>query len=375
MAVAASSPEKCCLHLQQSLDTIAGENDPGSIRESFGFIEALKSARNTRGFTAVEANAFPGKAKPQAGGGAANRPRLEIEYLKPVARTAATSKLGLCGDQAASTDPYGYLDVTVDNTAALGGDFSKNDFDELCHGPSERLAIDVRNTAHDILRAINIQMITEAYAVVGNYVDGDDSGAALTQKAIPLINGAGHVNPAAMAAVKSQFRRMHTQTPPIVVGGDILGIWTDTRVMGGLGANAIAASEDPRAIVAGADVYLDYDVDPTIQALESDSVSRMIAWTPGVWQMLEWYDYVGYKAEIGKEDYIETTIEIDGYTFDWSLNYDKCTHQWSYELSKSYDLFYIPDVAFAGDSTVWDWNRRLVFQVSCGDFACANYHL
>lgn len=375
MAVAASSPEKCCLFLQQSLDAIGGENDPASIREQFGALMALKSARNTQGFTAVESQAFPGKARPQAGGGAANRPRLEIEYVKPVNRTAATSKLGLCGDQAASTDPYAYLDVTVDNLFALGGDFTKSDFDELCHGPSERLAIDVRNAAHDILRAENDQIITEMYAVMGNYVDGTDSGAALTQKAIPLINGAGHVNPAGMAAVKSQFRRMHTSTPPIVVGGDILGIWMDTRMMGGLGANAIAADQNPATIVAGADIYLDYQLDPVIQAIETDSLSRILAWTPGSMQLLEWFDYVGYKEEVGKEDYIETTIEIDGFTFDWSLYYDKCTHTWAYELSRTTDLFFIPDVAFAGDTTVWDWNRRLAFQVSCGDFACGNYHI
>jgi hypothetical protein len=210
---------------------------------------------------------------------------------------------------------------------------------------------------------------------MGNYVDGTDSGAALSQKSIPLINAAGHVNPAAMAAVKSQFRRMHTSTPPIVVGGDILGIWFDTRMMGGLGANAIAADQSPATVVGGADIYMDYQLDPVIQTLEADALSRVLAWTPGVVQMLEWYEYVGYKQEVGKEDYIETTIEIDGYTFDWSLYYDKCTHQWSYELSKVYDLFYVPDVAFDGGTTVYDWNRRLAFKAECGDFACANYHL
>ena len=373
MGAAASNPEKCCLHIQQSLEDLAADNAPGLIRENFGMFDALRSANNTRGFTAkIKTDAFPGKGKFESGTGVAVRPKLEIEYLKPVKRTAKTSRDGLCVDATQSTDPYAYLDVTVDNTRALDGKMTKDDFDELCHGPSERLAIDLRNTAHDLLRAINEQLVTQAYAVMGNYMDGTASGAGATAKDLPLINGAGYINSTAMAAVKSQYRRMHTSDAPIVVGGDILGIWMDARTAGGLGPGALGAAGGD-TYKFGSDIYLDYDVDPVIQTIETDTLSHALTWSPGGLQLLEWYEYVGYKEEIGKPDYIETTIEIDGVKFDYSLNYDKCTHTWDWELSKVFDLWAIPDIAFTAGAAIWPWNRRLAWTLSCGDFDCANY--
>ena len=354
------------------MDGISGENAPDAIQESFGFLNALISPQNTKGFEQIPVNNFPGKGALETGVGAASRPRLEVRYIKPERQVVASARLGLCGVQAQRPDPYGYMDVTVEEDRALGGLFSKADFDELCETPSERLAISVRHTALDIMRAMNDELIAQAYALVGNYADATSS-AGLTAKEIPLINGAGHVNPAAMAAVKSQFRRQHTETLPIAVGGDILGIWFDTRQMGGLGANAIGASASPTAITGGVTSFVDFQVDSVIQGIETDTDSHLLAWIPGGYQLLEWFEYVGYKEELGKADYTETTITIDGITFDFSLKYDECAHAWTYELAKQFDLFAIPDAAYTQGAAVWDFNRRLHWKLTCGDFACADY--
>lgn len=373
MPVQLSPTNRCCLNIQRSLDAIAGENAPASIRESFGFMDALLSPVNTVGFEQVPTDtAFPGKRQPQTGGGAANVPRIEIKYLTPVRRTAATSASDLCDPQTARGEPYDYMDVTVTQTRALGGSFTKDDFNALCETPSERLAIEIARCALDIQRAVNDQLITLAYGVVGNYADGTASSGG-TAKSLPVVNGAGHANPAAMAAVRSQFRRQHTSTPPIVVGGDILNIWFDTADMAGLGANALQAR--PGAFVGNVETFVDFQVDTVVQGIESDTNSHVISWIPGAYQMLDWYKYVGYWEELDKEDYSETTIVVDGMRFDFILNYDKCTHAWNWELSKNFDLFYIPDAAYTQGADVWTFNRRLHWLATCGDFSCAAYAL
>ena len=107
-----------------------------------------------------------------------------------------------------------------------------------------------------------------------------------------------------------------------------------------------------------------------IGTLEGDTDSHSLSWIPGAFQMLEWYKYVGYNEELGKEDYTETTMTIDGITYDWSLYYDKCDHVWKYELSKNYDLWAIPDAAY---EPCWDFNMRLHFVLACGDWTCNQY--
>lgn len=377
MAVQLSPSDLCCLNLQQALDGIAGENDPAGIREELGFIDALRSPGNTRGLIEIADKAFPAKSNPQTGQG--SRPRVEIKYLKPVNQSGSvnTARAGLCGDQDNSADPYDYMDFTIANTRAWGKDFSKDDFNALCEAPNERLAVEVKHVAWDILRAMNTQCITQAHALMGNYVNAAfDPSIGATAKTVNLLNPDGYVNPAAMTAVSSQFRKMHTNTPPIVVGGEILNIWRDTRLMAGIGSNARGANQNPGAVRAGIDAFIDYNVDTVVQGIETDTDSHGLSWTPGALRLLERYEYVDYKQEIGKEDYTETTINIEGWTFDFSLNYDKCTHTWQFELSKMFDLWAIPDAAYTqGASNIWRFNRRLHWKFGCGAFVCADYGL
>lgn len=376
MAGVITATDQCCLNLQVALDGISGENTPDAIRESFGMIDALRSGTNTAGFEAVPtATAFPGKRPPQTGGGAGNRPTVEIKYIKPTRRTVATARTGLCATQTDLGDPYEYLTVPVTNDRALGGQFTKQDFDELCETPSERLAISVRQTALDLMRSINSQLITQAYALVGDYADGTSSSGA-TSKGVVLLNPDGHVNPAAMAAVKSQYRRQHTETNPIMVGGDMLGIWRDTRVMAGMGSNAIGAASNPLGVTGGVETYVDFQVDPIVQGINTDTLNHAISWIPGAFQMLEWYEFVGYKEEIGKQDYTQTTITIDGMTFDWALRYDECNSRWNFELAKQFDLFAIPDASYTqGGANVWPFNRRLAFNLEIAAFTADDYLL
>ena len=373
MGAQTSTSDLCCLNIQKSLEMVSSE-DPGSISENFGFINALKSGANTRGKQPIiTREQLPGKGKPVTGAG--SRPRLEIKYLKPVRVTAATTVPGLCADHTDSVDPYAYMDIDVDNAASRAVDIPEDDFDALCESPNERIGTEIELMARDILRAMNTQLITQAYATMGNYADGATASTGVTARTINMLNGGGYANPAAFGAVKSQFRKMYAEAPPIISGGDILSTFMDTRIVGGLGANAVGASTNPNAVLHGASVFPDFDVDSVIQGVESDSNSHVIGWTPGNLSLIEWYRYTGYREKLGREDYTKTTIEALGHTFDFQLKYDECTEMWKLVLAKHYDLFHIPDEAYTGGAAVWPWNRRLHWIAGCGDWACAQYSL
>lgn len=358
---------KCCLNLQQALDSISRQLTPDQLMEGLGMIDALNSSLNRSGFEAVQSDTSP-KGRPGAG----TQPTIEIEYEKPECNAVQDTKEGLCWRTSdptkypERTDSRGYLSITVDELKSTGGWFRKDEFSELCEIPSERLANRIRKEARDLKRAINTRLIELAYAYCGAYTNGDPSIGATT-KSLNILNGAGHINPAAMAVVKSEYRKMHVAGPPIVVGGDILATWNDTRVVGGLGANAIGASQNSQLL--GINLFLDYQIDAVIAGLEADTASHAISFMPGTFQILEWYDYVGYRSE-AKPDYAETTIVVDGITYDWSLRYDECEKAWSYEISKNFDLFAIPDEAY---QPCWDFNHRLHWELACGDFDCTQY--
>lgn len=363
MAANVSTSALCCLNLQQSLDAISGALAPANIMIQPDFLTAVMSPANTTGFEKVEV--IKGKGLPQTGVNA--RPRVQIEYEKPQCEVPTSTILGLCGDQAAAGDSKGYLDITIDGKLALGGKFSKTDFDALCETPQERLAKRVTKTARNIQRQMSAALATNFYNGVGNYSNGQDS--ATNTKTIPLLNGAGYANPAAFSLVRSEFRKMYASGSPIVVGGDILSLRKDTQMVAGIGANGVGAvvgSQD-----SGINTFVDFDIDPTINtAAGTSGLSYGLSWAPGAVQLLEWFRNEGEFETLDRDDYTETTIVVDGIKYDFTLNYDKCTHTWDYELSKYFDLFKMPDAVL---SDCFDFNYCLAWQFTCGDFDCTDY--
>lgn len=366
MAVQLSATDRCCLQIQLSLDNLMRDLAPNAITERMGFLAALVSEENTSGFDAIGVDMFPGKRRPLPG----ELPKIEVEYDLPQCNDANQGDYpGLCDDQDVDAEKKGWLEVTVEECSSLGGQFDKAAFEQICESPNERLAKEIRSKARDVIRKMDKVLIEKAYSIMGLYADATSSIGA-TAKSVPILAADGFINPGGMAVVKSEFRNMHTDRLPLLVGGDILATWEDTRRMSGLGANAIGA--EPNTQSAGIDMWLDYHLDPVIRGLESDTASHALSWVPGSIRLVEWYKYTGAWEELGKEDYTETTIVIDGMTFDYHLFYDKCDHVWKYVIGKCYDLFYVPDQAF---QPCWDFNHRLHWEFGCGAWDCNAYNI
>lgn len=362
MALQNTTPTYCCLVLQQQLENIMGSKAPGNIVQETGFLNALISPQNTTGFESVESNAFPGKGMPASGQA---RPQLEVRYLKPMCETTTNTVLGLCGTQANSTDPYGYKRVEFRSDPIVAGvRVTQADFDRICEGRDERITEVIRRKALGIRYEAERQLITRFYAQAGNYPGGANS--ATSPITLPIMGvtdgGQPYANAASLMAIKSAYRRMHTQDAPIVVGDDALARHFDLRSMAGLGSNALFANP------------LDYGgITPVISLFLDDAVNtaggtgnHALSFLPGSVQLLTWNAYTGDREILGKEDYTKTTINIDGITYDYTINYDKCDDVWDIELSLNWELLNLTDET----SPCYDFNYLLHWDLNCGPTDC-----
>jgi hypothetical protein len=356
-----ASPFEACLKMQNALD--GTKNAPGNIQEIRGMLGALNSPQNLTDSPIIDMGTLRGKGKPTASGTGVD---LYVDYVAPQCDAVATSLNGLCGDQTDRGDDRKSIDIVVDQIAAKSGEFTEAEFDTLCDTPNARQLRLIRKDAKDILNGMNKKLVELAYNQVGTYADGT-TNSQTAPKTINILNGAGHVNPAATGTIANEHFMMHDGDAPIVVGGNIFNAARLTRQSGGLGANAIGANANaPQPVVE----YTDSHIDAVIQGLATTTDNYALSWSSGAMQIVEWFNYEGYKEKLHAPHYLKTTINIDGHKFDYTLRYDECNDKWQWELSKNYTLFYIPTAAYG---SCMNGNRKLLWKLACGDFACGQY--
>jgi hypothetical protein len=358
MATAIATSALCCLNTQIALDNLAAT--PAGRFEQSGVIQALKSPENSRGYEQITNAVTESRRRPVAG---TTPPTVEIKVRKPSCETVLTSAADLCDSGSPTSDPYDYLDVGVTRLVRLSGSITKAEFDDLCDNPDQRRVMKLRDFAEDLEKQIGIILTQDIYAQLGQYADATAS-TGVTTKAIPIISTDGTLNSAAFSRISSEFRQQGFRGRPIMVGGEKLAVGQDVRILGGTGTSL---NLDPNAALNTTSSWYDYDFDATVNALQTTTNdSYAMTWTPGAVQMLEWYRNTGIFEEF-KEDYVETKLTINGITYDYFMNYDKCTHEWTFHLQKRFDIFAIPDALYACNVG----NGRVLWELSCGDMDCS----
>lgn len=352
------SSAMCCLNTQVALDNLAAT--PAGRFEESGMVKALQSDANHRGYEQITNTVTANRRRPQAGQSPAT---VEIKIRKPSCETVATSAADLCDSASATSEPYEYLEADVQQVVSLSGSMTKIEFDDLCETPDQRRVAILQDYAEDLIKAMSIQLTTDTYAVLGDYADDDLSTGALT-KDIPIIGTTGVLNSAAFSRISSEFRLQGFRGRPIMVGGEKLAVAEDVRIMGGTGTSL---NLDPNAALASVISWYDYDFDATVNTLQSTTdESFAMTWTPGSIQLLEWYRNKDLFQSFNA-DYAETTLVINGITFDYLINYNKCTHDWDFTLQKHFDIFAIPDASYSCSVG----NGRVLWGLTCGAMDCS----
>ena len=350
----------CCLNTQIALDALA--STPAARVDSNGMLEALRSAENKVGFTQMTDAVEESKRKPTTGQTPAS---VEVKVRKPSCLTVLETEGNLCDSGTATSDPYDYVEPTVDLVARLNGSMTAIEFDALCTGADERRVIVLEDFANDILENVNEQLINSAYAALGDYSDGTASTGVGVQE-IPLINTLGHLNSAAYAKISAEMRKQKFTGRPIFVGGEKLALSQDILPLGGTGTSRNVDVNAHKSVVSP---YYDNQIDGLVGTLQTDpGESFGMAWATGSFQFLEWYRNTGL-FENFKEDYAETTITIRGMKFDYSIKYDECNHKWDFTLQKRFGLFYQPDANYACNVGT----GKVLYKLGCGDIDCNTF--
>lgn len=357
MASAIINSAKHCLHTQVMLDNLAAT--PAGRFESSGMIEALKSAQNKRGYEQITNSVEESKRRAVAGQAP---PTVEVKIRKPSCEAAGTSAIDLCTETDASAHPYEYIEPAVTKVANRSLTYTEAEFDNLCESGDERHAAILQDFASEILNDMGIVLAQDAWAILGNYFDGTSSTGATTLD-LPIISASGTLQSAAFARIASEFRQQGFKGRPIMVGGEKLAMGMDVLRLGGTGTSL---NLDPNAAFSSTSSFYDYNLDATINTLQSTAAaSYAITWTPGALQMLEWYRNTGSFQKF-REDYTETTLMINGYKFDYFVNYDKCTHLYTVGLQKHYGLFWLPDALY----TCNEGTGKVLWELTCGTMDC-----
>lgn len=355
MAVTPISSKYCCLNIQQMLDNITGENTPDNVRiKRNGFLNAVMSDENTRGFETVRTADARGKALPGVG----NR-TVEIKYRKQLCPTVATVEADLCDAQAASTDDWEYSGVSVDLVRSVGFSIDKGEFRQLCEGPEDRQARYFADYAMTLKEAVNDALITQFISGLGNYFDGTDSAAA--PRTLFPFNASGQTNAQFLQPMMADWRKSNWNGMPIMVYGDMVARFLADR-------NIFVGDNDGKDAtrVGFPPAFLDFRVDEIF----ADAAQHLITWVPGFIQMTEWDRYVGVYEELD-DNYSRTQLELDGFKFDFTARYDECNEVWTFSMTKYFDLFKMPDEALSAACGQLS-NGCLNWLIDCGDIDC-NY--
>lgn len=347
----------CCITTQQMLSDITGANTPSNIVvETNGFLQAVMSEENTGGFEQVQSVSLTGKAAPSAG----NR-KLFLEYRQRNCDAVVTTAPAVCTPQVNTGNDI--LNDTVNVTLFAGAGFRMQleDFRQLCDEPNDRqqrLIVDKINMIND---SINTQLITAFAAGFGNYADGVDSGGAPVT--LLPFNTSGQTNAQALNPLMYNHKRSGYSGAPMIVGDRLFDQYAmNARIF----VNNDEGYDQTRA--GNPRIWSDFKLSSTI----GGGVEHAVTWVPGYVQMLEWYDYQpGTVYEMFKPDYSYTTIEFNGMTYDFAVEYSQCDKVWDIFIGKHFDLWKVPADAFNATCDQVS-NGCLDWLVDCGDLDC-NY--
>lgn len=366
-AIAIMKPELCYMNTVASLRN--NPSSPMSVMKGTQFLDTIIQSRFMAPWQRMEdnmASQLAGKAKPSlpSVNPGINMARKYYMYDKPYCETDtdATCAPNICTVASLTDEQVGYLATDIDQCISETWSVRKDQFDNLNETPSERRAEMIRRKAWNIKQKVNKAMIAQLYASVSDYSDENPS-IGLTTKHLNIISAGTSrvdVNPVAMAKIAKEYRSEGFNGDYVIFGGESLADYFLVREWrmsdeGRVGADAKAANLP---------FIYDNSFDTVFQGLEGDLKSHGVTVPIGSFAIDFWNEYTGYKVE-NFDDFIKTTIEIDGLVYDYALRYDKCDSTWTEQLKLHYGYLSIPDALYCnGRALIKHWT------FGCGDVDC-----
>jgi hypothetical protein len=344
------------------VDLNTQSNLPASFLESIGTYYALNSRRNVSGYEDLKLkvrNELKEKEIPNN-----TFPNIFVNYEKPSCGDCSVDEpTSPCAYGSTGGSLYGTVQVKVGGYREVEFTLTNAQFEQVCYGKTEYMQTKMRQKSQELLRAVNSDLSERVQAIVGNYTDGTSS--LTNPRTINLLDSKLAPNVMVMPLVESEYDMMGYNNGVIKVGGAYMNLYNKALKLSiGNTFTGLDATKLPD---------LEYYYDSKIDSLNPEGCT-LLTWGVGAIQMLEAYRYEGSKSWI-MEQSVRRTMAVDGFEFDFSMEFDTCTSggKWVIKLSKSYDLFYVPDTEFTcnkGGS-----NFKLQYLLGCGDMTCSDLHV
>lgn len=333
---------------------------PNKIVPNTTFLDMIMDDSNMRHWRLdTAACTFPGKGKIGEG----NYPQVYIEYEPPICDAECdTTAIDLCnGPMAAAdtTDPVRYKKLSVNDYCGVTWRLNKSEFNEFCYGPQERVRTEMRRRSTQLKRQINKKALENYILGADNYPNGTSSLTGT--QTVTVINNQGNIVPAGFAAINAAYRKNYYEGATKMIGGTTLGTYFDVQGLQGGGQN-LTGNTSP---FVNRQFAYDSLLDAAVQDATGDTTASYgLVFPEGAFGIYTWNANTGYREE-SFEDFMKTTITIDGITYDYFVMYDKKCGEWTIGLGLHF-CFLCWDEEDYCNNEGFKW----LFKFACGDFEC-----
>lgn len=289
-----------------------------------------------------------------------NKVRRFYKYEKPYCDEDVddcTTKI--CDVDGSTEETTGYLAMDINMCASKSWTVGVDEFNSLLENPSERRADKIRRAAYALQVDANRKTIQNLYSHVSDYADGT-SGLTAT-KTVTIISDKGDVLPVGMSKIKREYRESRFNGNHVIFGGEVAAQYFDVREM----RLSPEGKEGLSGSMSNLPFLYDYELDIQLQALAADTASHGLVVPVGSYFVDTWNEFEGYKRMID-DNYVYTTMIIDGVKYDYSMVFDHCDKVWKEMLTLHYGLGGIPDEVYC------DGNGLIRhFIMGCGPADCS----
>lgn len=332
--------EGLCQKIQQKLNNVAGANAPALKRDKVGYVDAVMSGENKAGFEQIQIDT----------GKKGGKRMVQIDYYTRA--TEAEVDVTCTNDCDAEVEPVpSEAIVEVTNCVqSKGMTFNEDEMRKLCEGDEEWVANNIMGRFNALNVTLNKQLLAQQALNFGNFIDGTS-----TPKQVKLFEDTTNQPRAiAMAQVQHELDEVGASGRPMIIGSGNFDLFAKSQKI----ACCNNFGQDISQLDGTYAYYNDRFVNSVIGA------NNMVALAPGAVQLITWNRYVGNYAKSVPNFYEHGTI-VDPYTglrWDTKFHYDDCADVWTMKLQLYWELFFIPNDAFAAGDDLNGVNYTFNFE-------------
>lgn len=311
-----------CEKIQVGMNQLFGSKSPYLKRTQIGYTQALKSPQNMSGVSVVPVD--PGNGK--------NR-KVRIKFIQRATEDDIITEEPENCDIDNYPEPF-EQDVEVTNYIATKGvGFNEDEMRKLCEGDDEYRGKVMSAQIDALMKKLNKELITIQSANFGAF-----NPAVVGAKNVTLLSGAmRQAVYSGEADILQDYANLDVNDRPILVGSGILANYVRQ-----VGIGCCNALGQDLSQAGSLDFFEDRFVAPIVGS------DNFIGLVPGYVQLLTWNKYVGkYFKE--NDSFSKGTVldPATGITLDMKWIYDECKEEYVVRLSLWYELYFLPENAFA----------------------------